>query len=269
MTWPFNRGPACGRGLGSALCATTLLALALIGPAAAQTADGTAELPALVITSEPPGAVVTLRGPYQWVGQTPWQLFREVSGRYQVEAQLPGYEPYRGEVVLGAGGVRQFNIKLSKRTRVKAGMRSLLVPGWGQFYYGSRPKGVLMVLAATGAVAALVWSDVRYQDKLDVFNDRKHAYESSTHLEEFPALRARAQAASDDADEAYNRRQTFLGVTAGVWALSFLDAIFFFPRSEALPQTFNESAARTSGPDWLVEVDPRGLARAGLTYRFK
>src|SRR5512140_204925 len=59
----------------------------------------------VTITSIPPGAVVSLIGPYRWVGQTPWNLVRDISGLYGIEARAPGYETWRGDAVFGPGGV--------------------------------------------------------------------------------------------------------------------------------------------------------------------
>lgn len=277
--WQRSRPP----GIRPWFLAFALVCLALcecgVGISRAQTpgsaVDPTAtpsELPSLVITSEPTGAVVTLRGPYEWVGQTPWQLYREVSGLYRVEARLPGYESYESEVTLGAGGVRELRIQLSRRTRLKAASRSMLFPGWGQAYNGSRGKGLLMSFAALGAGAGLLVTHEMYNDDLDTFNERKRAYERSTRQGDLQALHAAVEDASDDAERAYDRRQVVGAIALGVYAASVLDAIFFFPSGEATPSSLARSepaGPARAGFGWTADMVPGTAARAGLTYSWQ
>ena len=77
--------------------------------------------PSLSITSDPPGVVVTLRGPYEWIGVTPWKIYREVAGLYRIEARRPGYETWESEIVLGPGGIRDLKIELARKTTFKIG----------------------------------------------------------------------------------------------------------------------------------------------------
>jgi hypothetical protein len=232
------------------------------------------ELPNLVVTSEPSGAVVTLVGPYEWTGQTPWQLYREVSGLYQVEAHLPGYEPYHGEVMLGSGGVRELRIHLSRQTRWKAAGRSLLLPGWGQAYAGSRVKGIALGLATIAAAGGWIYTNELYQDKVDVFRQRESAYVHSTRQADLAPLRAAAQRASDSADRAYDRRRILIAATAGLYAISALDAIFFFPSAETGPSASSDQGRnRMTEPEpflaWTAAVGPHDETRVGLTYHWR
>jgi hypothetical protein len=195
--------------------------------AGAQTASGGT---GLTVISEPSGAVVTLRGPYVWVGQTPWHLDREVSGTYQVEARLPGYEPWRGEAVLGPGGLQNIRIVLSRRTPWKALGRSLLFPGWGQIYSGSKGKGICLASAWVLALGGGLWTEFTYQSRLDDFKDAQSTFEAQRQLgSSWNQAYQDVERASSRADRAYKRRQVVFGVAAGVYALSALDALFFPP----------------------------------------
>lgn len=219
---------------GAVLIAGAALVAGSAGSAGAQTSPAPAgEAAVLVVTSDPPGAVVTLKGPYEWIGMTPWSLHRSISGLYQVEARLPGYETWKSEVVLGEGGVRTLDLRLSRRSGTRAFLRSAIIPGWGQIYRGSKGKGVLLLAGSCAAAAAYGVLDVRYQDKVDDFDGRRAAYERATTLTEIESTRRALDAATEDADDAYDQRRIAIGALAGIYAFNLLDLLFLGGGGEA------------------------------------
>jgi hypothetical protein len=60
-------------------------------------------------------------------------------------------------------------------TAVGALWRSLLVPGWGQLYYGSVPKAVIFFGASASVAGIVVWNNARFLDA----DRRYHQYDSS------------------------------------------------------------------------------------------
>jgi hypothetical protein len=240
------------------------------------------EEPTLVIESNPAGAIVTLRGDYEWVGQTPWKLFRAISGTYAVEARRPGYETWRGQAVLGPGGVRELKITLSRKSEIRALGRSILVPGWGQVYEGSRGKGVLMMSAAAVAGAGLIWTHELYRDRVDQFDQARTAFEQADQLgAQWDKLRADLDRASQRADRAYERRKLALGVTAGVYLLSVVDLLVFSSAQgpETVQVTETAPGSDPAGPSagqiperpglgWNLAFNRDSAVRAGLAYRW-
>jgi len=236
--------------------------------------------PTLMVTSDPTGAIVHLRGAYEWVGQTPWDLDRGIQGVYLVEARLPGYEVWKGEVVVGPGGISSLHIRLSPKSAWKAGVRSLLVPGWGQFYNGSGLRGGLILGASAVALGGLLWTHELYRDEVDDFDAAKAAYQGATRQEDLPALKARLDKASRDADRAYDRRMVLLGAAAGLYALSFLDAVLFGPSGSAridgraanLPPEDEAGPYRAAGgetgdgPGLAGGINPDASLRLGFAY---
>lgn len=233
-------------------------------------------IPRLTVTSQPSGALVRLLGEYEWTGTTPWNLSRPVVGLYQVEASLPGYETWRGEVILGVDGLQDLQIRLSSKNRFKAAFRSIVFPGWGQHYAGAQKKGTLFTLGVlTGGVTAFFLHE-EYRDDVDAFDDAALAYQSAQNVDELPALRRELAARGRDADRSYDRYRVALTVTGGVYALSIVDALLFFPDTRVLGSV--ERAAVTNPTDetdegerlaWSLDLDPGvSHSRVGLRVRW-
>ncbi len=204
------------------LAVLTAAAAAQDAPMALPSGD-TGPAPTLVVDSDPPGAVVILRGAYEWTGLTPWRLYREATGLYRVEVRLAGYETWSGEVVLGTGNTCQLQVRLGKRTMAKALLRSTLIPGWGQMYRGQKVKGTLLALSSVLAAGGVVWTHEAYRNDVDDFESARRAFERETRWEDWPARYERVRRAAEKADEGYDHRQIALAALGGVYALNLLD----------------------------------------------
>lgn len=223
--------------------------------------------PALIVISDPPGATVLLQGAYEMIGTTPWTLTRNVSGVYQVEVRRPGYETWRSEVVVGTGAT--LSVQLSKKTRLRAFARSLIIPGWGQSYAGNRGKGHFFFFSELIALGGTIALHELYENEVDDFDDAAERYRSATKVEEIPALRAKMNARARDADRAYDRRQGALAVAAGIYALSALDALVLSPSPGDGGQLIgNHGGAPSPTLGVLAEPALAGESRVGLSVRW-
>ena len=273
MNGMWQRGPAVPIGIAVLLLALVAVSAAAQDPGAATPPGGISATPTLVVESAPPGAVVILRGTYEWTGLTPWRLYRELSGLYRVEVRLPGYETWTGEVVLGTGGIGQLQVKLGKKTVAKSLLRSMVIPGWGQLYRGERVKGTLFLLGSAVAAGGVVWTHEAYRDDVDDFDAAKRAYERETRWEAWPARYEAVRRASAKADRGYDRRRVALASLGGIYAVNLLDCLFFGPSGEVSSSGMTSRAETPAGGDrgmigWLADVSPAGNARAGLRLRW-
>ncbi|MCA9756392.1 MAG: PEGA domain-containing protein [Candidatus Eisenbacteria bacterium] len=225
----------------------------------------------LTITSDPPGIVVKLIGEYEFVGTTPWNLFRPVAGIYRVEASAPGYGTWSRQVVLGPTGIQDLHIKLSRKSRLSAAGRSLVFPGWGQHYNESKGKRNLVWLAETGALVATYVYWIRYQDKVDDFDRVAELYEDSRDVDAIPILRRELERRSERADDAFDSVQRAQMVAIGVYAFAFLDALFSGPEEAGspLPSRAELDAGKDPGTSlgWAAKVDGQE-SRLGLRLSF-
>ena len=256
---------------GLLLVATALMAAgaagAQEGPGGVPSGEAEEAIPVLVVRSDPTGAIVTLRGPYEWVGQTPWRLYRPLDGLYSVEARFPGYETWSGEAIFGPGGIRELDIRLARKTRYKAAARSALMPGWGQYYNGARTKGTIFLIGEATALTALIVTHVIYKDKVDDYETARDRYLESRDIDEWPELRRQAEKAADKADQAYDNRQIALAGAIGVYALSILDAFLFHPGGAAVPAGMG-AVVETETPGVSLAFEPGLQPRMGVSYRW-
>jgi hypothetical protein len=97
---------------------TPLLVALLIGPLVRAEAQPPSETPptgVLRIRSEPTGAIVRLYGDHVWVGSTPWDLQRGITGTYRVVAHVEGYESWKRTITIAGGESKDLNIRLSPK----------------------------------------------------------------------------------------------------------------------------------------------------------
>lgn len=226
-----------------------LLSLTLIAISA--NAQNTDESFGVLIVGRPAETIIQLKGAYVFTGRTPFSIPQNLSGPYVLSASKTGFESKSMKLFLGYEPFRQIDINLKPISRWKAGLRSLLIPGWGQRYKGAKGRGLLFTGLAIGASVGTLVTQLDYSSDLDDANRAKQDYQRvSNNFEQASAAYDKWQAAYRRADDSYDRRQRSLAITAAVWALNFLDALFLPPgpgdaRREKTPLTnhigFNDS----------------------------
>ncbi len=209
---------------------TTLIWLSLLPLCAyAQQATGGG----LSVKSSPAGSEVTVSGDAILSGVTPTTFQQYLTGTYQVTVRHHGFESYSTQVTLDPTKLQSLDVTLSPKTRIKAAARSLFIPGWGQMYGEQKTKGTLYCLLAAGAVGAFIVADHDFQQKNNRFKQLVSAYDSSFAAgASYQQLQSAQSALQTDQSKAYkaeNVRRATIGVAIGVWSLSVLDALLFFP----------------------------------------
>jgi tetratricopeptide (TPR) repeat protein len=184
----------------------------------------------ITIKTNPPGVMIYFEGENGFVGVTPLTLKSKLIGTYKITAVKSGYEKTKLEYFFKGteSGTMRFN--LSPRTRFKAGIRSLVFPGWGQRYSERKWTGILFSIAQLGL--GIYTYDVHrdYEKAIKDYNKALDIYEENIKNSQ---LREKYYTIALDkyhkADDAFEKRQTWLAVFGGVWLFNFLDSIFFFP----------------------------------------
>jgi len=143
-------------------------------------------------------------------------------------AERPGQDPPSDIVRLFAEGQFRWRqeeqerrlAQLSSTSRTGAMLRSVVLPGTGQFYQGYRGRGYGMI-ALTGAAAAYaIVSDLNYRSARD-------DYDSAEEGADFARLYR-------DYETAANRADIALGVVAAAWIYNVLDAALSGPNLSGL-----------------------------------
>lgn len=184
----------------------------------------------LIIRTEPPGAMLYFDGDNSFVGAAPFKLKSNMVGNYRITAAKSGYEKRRFDYFFKGNESGVMKIRLQPKTEVKAGLRSLVFPGWGQYYSERKTSALFISLmtAAAGVGTLIAHRDYErvvdsYNLALDEYEKNKKNYELSNQYWRIVADKQKK------ADALFQRRQTWLYVTGGLWLYNFLDAIFFFP----------------------------------------
>ena len=196
------------------------------------------------IVTNPKGAIVSLEGRYKLTGQAPYSLVHPISGPYLIRAKMHGYEDYTALYAFRPGVGRKIPIKLSKKTRFKSMIRSLLFPGWGQTYTNQKWKA--RFLFGLEVLALVHWynRDEKYNTAVKKFTRAKNAYLANGSD---AAVKATLVSAQNLLDGRYDERKRAQMITTGVHLLNVFDALFFFPKYHP-----------TSGVRFSLNVEPSG-----------
>ena len=191
----------------------------------------------ILISTRPPGATVYLYGAYDLVANTPARLPSDLSGRYKAKITRPGYEIWKGELTFVPGSVNDIDIKLSKKTRIKASLRSLFIPGWGQMYSGNSLRGSLFTGGIVVSAAAVYIADRRYQKKRSDYDIALSEYYAAESIEDRVCLKADLNEKQKAAYDAETDRRTAFAIGAAIWAFNVIDALVFFPEKDVFYPT--------------------------------
>lgn len=213
----------------------------------------------LTVTSDPPGTSVSLEGELRISGITPTIFDQSLMGEYKLKAEREGYESYETRIFLTGGQPYAVDFRLSPKTRFKAFMRSVIIPGWGQYYAGEKTRGVFMGISAlaTGITALALQLD--YANKKDDYNEILSEYYNERSIEAREAMVPAVDAIRKRAYDAETARNISLGIFAAVYAYNLIDAVLFFP-----DKTYKSYAPKLS-LDTGEDFSKIGLA---LNFRF-
>ena len=204
---------------------TFILLLLVSAPLLAQEVNS-----GLVINSNPPGASVLLDGALSIDGLTPMRFPSELQGKYKLTLKQFGYETYRKTLFLQPDKPMELNLDLKPKTKFKATLRSIIIPGWGQMYGGQTTKGVMLTMLAIGATGFYFIADNKYNNRLDDYQSIQTAYNTAATDSEKIQIYSLLATAKKNAYDAEGRRQIAIGTVAAVWGLGLIDILFFFPR---------------------------------------
>ena len=184
----------------------------------------------VTINSRPSGAVVHLDGEYQFIGRTPFVVPYTVIGKYEVKASKPGYQPVRRVITFAGDASQELKLQLQLKTRLKATGRSLLAPGWGQFY--SERKMIGSIYSSSAAIS-LIYLIKTQQDYLTSSRDYESLLTTSNvgglSYEQQRAVIEKVENAWKSVESKSDTRDLNLYIIAGIWAINMLDSYLFFP----------------------------------------
>ncbi len=127
-------------------------------------------------------------------------------------------------------GLTEVTIELQPLSRVEAGWRSLLTPGMGQLYAGRPRAAALAMFGTLTAGVTLLATEHYYDEAVNRVAAIEQLYnEPQADPETLATLRPTLADEVQTADSRRTTRNVLLGVTAGAWALSIVDAYLGTP----------------------------------------
>ena len=118
--------------------------------------------------------------------------------------------------------------RLSSKHVWWAGLRSTLMPGWGQFYSERRTSGYAYLSLGAVAGGVTVAYQIKYNGRIRERNKSYDELQQATTPEEIAAAQADYDKRVIRVDEAKHQRNVALAVFGTVWAVNVVDAILFF-----------------------------------------
>ena len=188
----------------------------------------------LVIRSNPEGAEVWLEGESVVSGLTPARFHQLLIGEYELTIKKSGYETYKTKIVIDPTRQMEVDVPLTARTRFKAGIRSLVIPGWGQRYSGKQTRGFMYSGLALGSAVFFMLVNDDYNSKKDDYDRLDYDWLHASSQDEQRNIQPYLDKAREDAYDAETRRRLAFGILAGVWVVNVLDAVFLFPEPRGM-----------------------------------
>ncbi|MFC1718521.1 PEGA domain-containing protein [Candidatus Poribacteria bacterium] len=189
----------------------------------------------LYIISKPPGCRIDLGE--LGIHQTPAWLRRVKPGDYEARATMRGYKDVKRSFTVAPQTRNTFEIQLFPVSRVDMAWRSLLLPGWGQYYGGRYSTGTTFLLAGVGAAAGAAGGYLSYDSAVDEYNRSVVRYNDAFNPHEFGSAKEAMMDAYDKADSRFVLRQAMF-ITAGVvWGINMAHVLITGPlEAEETPQ---------------------------------
>ncbi len=196
----------------------------------AQTDAKARNRPGIVINSVPQGTLIYLKGEFEFFGRTPLVLPYRLYGKYKIKAHKMGYETVNTVYDFTGENGGTFLVKLKPKTRGKAFVRSLLFPGWGQYYSGRRTSGTFFVGATLAAFGMVAIQEKEYRSALNEYNRALANFQQENgSYEDQKRAFEELQSSISLVENRRDARNLSLYVVGGVWLLNVLESVFFFP----------------------------------------
>jgi len=180
--------------------------------------------------SKPSGAFVYLQGDYDFIGVTPCEVPFPLEGSYRVKALKRGYEDWTSRITMVGDRQNSLYMRLTPKTKWKTAVRSAIFPGWGQYYTDRKAKGVIFGILQISSLLGTAYAYQNYEEAKDDYYTAVDRYRAEKRIDELGRLRVEMNDLRRDADSAWELRNTFLALTAGIWAYNVLESVLFFPR---------------------------------------
>jgi len=181
---------------------------------------------------------------------TPARIYRIIPGDYEIEIKKYGYENALKEVDVPITDVTSVYIPMAPKTRKKAFLRSLFIPGWGQFYKGDNKRGALFMLGSYSSAALAVTGYIKRENAIDEYNTAHGRYIRAVEQDVMDESYQTMQDKIDEIDKWKKLRDYGMIAAATFWTINIIDSAIGFPLAENGVEVGLEN--RLDGSSWVT-----------------
>ena len=131
-----------------------------------------------------------------------------------------------------AGVPAQPIVQAPRKTRFGAMIRSMFIPGMGQFYSERRFWGYTWLLSELALAGGIYTFGTQWQTSYDSYNSTIELYNNETDPDMIRGYKEEAQGHHADMDAAATQAETLAYAAAGVWAVNVIHALITGPKKD-------------------------------------
>ena len=163
------------------------------------------------------------------IQQLPLDYYELIYGTYNLKAFGIGLESKKKSVVIERQKTTKVEINLNPKERAKAVRYSLMFPGGGQFYEGSksRMRGLIYAGTFVGTGALLSKGISTYSDENKLLDQCQANYQAATSATDIDATRALYEQQSATVNDAQTNLMILSTTLVSAYLTSIIDSYFF------------------------------------------
>lgn len=199
------------------------------------------------VSGEPKGAAVVMNDTVK-LGVLPIST-KLAMGTYNFKIKAKGYHQNAGLLTIDRDQDYSLNLNLRRKSRTRAAISSMFLPGSGQRYSNRPLMGTFYLLAGISSLSLTSVSIFKKVDARKAYDDRWSDYQSANNAVDAEAKYIESGIAYNELDARNKDLKTAITIAAAVWSVNFLDAIVFFPgkpKVKVEPSTGQTGEIKTS-----------------------
>ncbi|MBH31842.1 MAG: hypothetical protein CMG71_07660 [Candidatus Marinimicrobia bacterium] len=123
-------------------------------------------------------------------------------------------------------------VQAPRKTRLGAMLRSMFIPGMGQFYSERRFWGYTWLLSELALAGGIYTFGTQWQTSYDSYNSTIELYNNETDPDMIRGYKEKAQGHHADMDAAATQAETLAYAAAAVWAVNVIHALITGPKKD-------------------------------------
>ncbi len=153
--------------------------------------------------------------------------YRLPYGTYKFVGMAPQYDPFRTQFEIRNNQPLTVEFRLNPKSRKRAFLKSLIIPGSGQIYAENKERGLLFLGSALTSGFLLYSASATYSNEDALLNQYRSDYQNAVTLNDIDNSLSLYDAQTVKVNDLQNKLLMY-GVSLGVtWVVNLIDAYFF------------------------------------------